>query len=168
MERGGRGPGSTSLSSDNAVGGLRTCTGTQRQSPLQHPRGVCSPERSEHVAGRPRQRSAGAPAIKSNCRAAQGPSAGFQEHRLFCAGKATLRGRVNTLYSSRNALHFPSGCTSRLEVQGLSRSAPRTPSLHLAKGVLLSWRQRGWGDTQDNNPLPPFSVKGSGIRLLGS
>lgn len=48
-------------------GGLRTCKGTQWQSPLQHPRGVCSPGRSEHTVGCPRQRSAGAPAIKSDC-----------------------------------------------------------------------------------------------------
>ena len=68
------------------------------------------------------------------CTAAQDPSAGFQERRLFCAGKATLRGRVNTLYSSRNTLHSPSGRTGRLEVQGLSRSAPRTPITPSSKG----------------------------------
>ena len=69
--QGGRGqdeePEGTRLSSDNPVGGLRTCKGTQWQSPLQHPRGVCSPGRSEHTVGCPRQRSAGAPAIKSDC-----------------------------------------------------------------------------------------------------
>lgn len=91
--------------------------------------------------------------------AAQGPSAGFQEHRFLCAGKAALLGRVNTLYSSWGALHSQPGRMCRLEVRGLGRSAPRAPSPHLAKGVVY-WRRRGRGATQDNNPLPSLSRVG--------
>lgn len=101
------------------------------------------------------------------CTAAQGPSAGFQEHHLFCAGKAILQGRVNILYSGGNTLHSPPGRMGRLEVQGLSPSAPSTPSLHLAKGVLLSWRQQGWGDTQDNDPPSPLLCQRLGDKAVG-
>ena len=166
---GGQGPGSTSLSSDSPVGGLTTCTGTQQQSPLQPPRGVCSPGRSEHMAGRPWQRSAGAPAIKSDC---------AQQLRVLLLVSKSVVSFVqvkphfeaewthSTVAGTHFILHPDARAAWRSRVLAGQPHAP--PSLHLAKGVLLSWRQRGWGDTQDNNPLPPFSVKGSGTRLLGN